>query len=403
MPNVVDYVSREFRGFSELPFGPVDSLVLSELSYMHMPIMVPRFGARRRGVRFVPLARLMRAEDYPSMFANNSERSAAYRLALLRAVCESPRFRGIRVGEYQEILDVDRQQQFAAVTFDLSRCGGLCEAGEDGMRSGSLYVAFRGTDDTLVGWKEDLNMAFRCPVPSQRAAVDYLRSVMVRSARGMPRVTGRRTGDGGGPVPAPRVMVGGHSKGGNMAVYAAMRMADSGQDDRIAHVFSHDGPGFPPDVVNGDSYAAIVSRISKTVPEFSVVGMLLDDTPDYVVVRSDAVNVLQHIGRTWQVAADGGFVAGDGLNPTAVAVGRVIDGWLDVVPPDRRELFIDQVYGVFAAAGYDRLPDLVSHWAEALPRIMAAVRNMDRSTRALVIDAFGALPASAVRLIGRDA
>lgn len=399
MSNVVDYVSREFRAFSDLPFGPVDSLVLSELSYMHMPVAVPRFGARRQGVRMVALDRLMHAEDYPSMFANNSERSAAYRLALFRAVCESPRFRGIRVGECREVLDADRQQQFAAMTFDLSRCGGMSKTGKDGTGSGWLYVAFRGTDDTLVGWKEDLNMAFRSPVPSQQAAVDYLRSVMVRSAREPSQAVGGACGQ----FPAPNVMVGGHSKGGNMAVYAAMRMAESGKDDCIVRVFSHDGPGFPPEVVNGDAYAAIAPRISKTVPEFSVVGMLLDGTPDYAVVRSDAVNVLQHIGRTWQVAEDGGFETGDGLDPTAVALGRVIDGWLDAVPPERRELFIDQMYGVFAAAGYDRLPDLVAHWAEALPRIMAAVKGMDRSTRSLMLDAFGALPASAVRLIGRDA
>ena len=125
-----------------------------------------------------------------------------YRLALLRAVCESPRFRALRVGEYAERLSEREQQQFAAMTFDVG-CGPV----------DSLYVAFRGTDGTLVGWKEDFNMAVRCPVPSQESAYRYVNSILDRSEGFL------SSGD------SPAVMLGGHSKGGNMAVYAAMRIA----------------------------------------------------------------------------------------------------------------------------------------------------------------------------------
>ena len=156
MGNVVDYVRREFRGFGELAFSNVDSLVLSELSYMRLLGLVPAFG-EAKSVATVPIRELLRAESYDGMFVSNSSEMNDYRLSLLRAVCESPRFRGLRVGEYAERLDESEQQQFAAMTFDLGADFGL-------------YVAFRGTDGTLVGWKEDFNMAVRCPVPSQESS-----------------------------------------------------------------------------------------------------------------------------------------------------------------------------------------------------------------------------------------
>lgn len=201
MGNVVDYVRREFHGFAELPFGDVDSLVLAELSYMRLSGLVPAFG-EARSVATVPIRELLRAENYDDMFVSNSSDINEYRLALLRAVCESPRFRALRVGEYAERLSEREQQQFAAMTFDVG-CGPV----------DSLYVAFRGTDGTLVGWKEDFNMAVRCPVPSQESAYRYVNSILDRSEGFL------SSGD------SPAVMLGGHSKGGNMAVYAAMRIA----------------------------------------------------------------------------------------------------------------------------------------------------------------------------------
>lgn len=216
MGNVVDYVRSEFRTFGELEFSNVDSLVLSELSYMCLSGLVPAFEAAK-SVATVPIARLLRAEDYPAMFASNSGDMNDYRLALLRAVCESPRFRGLRVGEYAERLDTCREQQFAAMTFDLGDCSHAVaspdsddSADSSAGAAGLLYVAFRGTDGTLVGWKEDFNMAVRCPVPSQESAYRYVDSIMERSA-GFLSVSS-----------APDIMIGGHSKGGNMAAYAAI-------------------------------------------------------------------------------------------------------------------------------------------------------------------------------------
>lgn len=336
MGNVVDYVRREFHGFAELPFGDVDSLVLAELSYMRLSGLVPAFG-EARSVATVPIRELLRAENYDDMFVSNSSDMNEYRLALLRAVCESPRFRALRVGEYAERLSEREQQQFAAMTFDVG-CGPV----------DSLYVAFRGTDGTLVGWKEDFNMAVRCPVPSQESAYRYVNSILDRSEGFL------SSGD------SPAVMLGGHSKGGNMAVYAAMRIAHDdievagerarrlgllpslggpvrGRNRRISRIFSHDGPGLPKSTVRGQAYRAIESRIRKTVPESSVVGMLLQSNAPVRIVKADAIGIMQHMGNSWQVAENGDFEQVDELTAGAQLIKRTLDGWLDTVSQEQRE------------------------------------------------------------------
>ncbi|KFI49444.1 Mbeg1-like protein [Bifidobacterium biavatii] len=405
MGNILDYARTEFRDFARLPFSAVDSLVLSELAYVHMPEAVPRFNTTKT-VATVPLAHALRAEDYPAMFTTGSEPVNEYRLGLLRAVCESPRYRGIRVGEYAERLDEDDQQQFSAMTFDLGDCRGLDYPG------GLLYVAFRGTDGTLVGWKEDFNMAVRCPVPSQRSAADYLASVAARSAG----VLG---------APAASLMIGGHSKGGACAIWAAMSLAarecsamiDVARNDRelpavpqnagnlpiveprIIRVYSHDGPGFDSSVTGSPAYRSIAGRIDKTVPEASVIGRLLDDGPvECSIVKADAIGILQHMGGSWQVA-DGRFVTADGLSAGAQFVDRTIATWLAGVDQRQREVTIDQVYDIVAAAGYANFADLAAHWTDALPKILLAAKDTDRSTRALVAAVVKGLPSSALRVM----
>ena len=413
MGNIVDYVRTDFRSFAEHPFTAVDSLVLSELSYIRFPLVVPVFGVAK-SVDTVPVGALLCAEDFPSMFSSASQQVNSARLDLLVAVAESPRFRGMRVGEYAQRDDQAREQQFAAVTFDMGDCTGIRSTYGSG---GLLYVAFRGTDGTLLGWKEDFNMAFRCPVPSQDAAADYVTSILDRSA-GVP----------GGE--APGIMIGGHSKGGNMAVYAAVHAADrdlrlmqrradesgdtqlpavtatandSSRDEhtasryaaRIRRVFSHDGPGFPRRLQTA-AFDAMASRVSKTVPESSVVGMLMDDHLPYHVVKADAVGIMQHLGVSWQIQ-DGEFVTAPGLSATARFVGSTVNAWMLGIDPADRKRVLDQLYVIFSAPGYRSFGELADNWTTAVPSIVAATRQTDRDTRRLVAGVLAALPATAWR------
>ena len=239
-------------------------------------------------------------------------------------------------GQYAERLDEGEQQQFAAMTFDLGADFGL-------------YVAFRGTDGTLVGWKEDFNMAVRCPVPSQESAYRYADSILDRTER-FPL----------GVKKSPDIMIGGHSKGGNMAVYAAMQITQSdieatneraqrlgllpalggsvpGRNCRISRIFSHDGPGMSQVMVHSRAYQAIAARIDKTVPESSIIGMLLQSQIKPTFVKADAISILQHMGSSWQVTQSGEFEQASELTGGAQLIGKTIDGWFDRVSQEQRE------------------------------------------------------------------
>ncbi|MBW3094098.1 DUF2974 domain-containing protein [Bifidobacterium sp. 64T4] len=374
MGNMVDYVRGEFRTFADKPFGAVDSLVLSELAYIRMPATVPAFG-RARGVSTVPMWKLLQAEHYDAMFCTGSEYDAG-RHDLLVAVAESPRFRGMRVGEYAERSDELTETQFAAVTFDLTDCTGIHGDGEAGP---VFYVALRGTDNSLVGWKEDFNMSVRCPVPSQTQAVEYYRSVEERASS---------------PFAAapPRIHVGGHSKGGNLAVYTAMRA----KSERIGRVFSHDGPGFMCEVTESDDFRAIEPIVEKTVPEASVIGMLMSTVRNYTIVETNVSGIMQHMGLNWRVE-DGDFVVKPELSPKARLLDRTLDAWMEQFTDSERAKAVDQCYDIIASAGYQSFAELAEHIGDALPVIAAAVRQTDEATRSLIVNILKAFPVTAAR------
>ena len=253
MGNIITYVQEMGHlAFDELGFNDVDSLILSELAYLDfscvgdaaVPYAVSIGELVSRG--FVP--------DCPSNGVSPDKCRQLY-----EAMAGSRRFRDVRVDNYVNDIDVAEEKQFAAVTFRLS--------------PRLHYVAFRGTDSTIVGWKEDFNMSYRADVPAQRGAAAYF-EMLCNTQRS-------------------NYILGGHSKGGNLAVYAAMMVPEKHRR-QVALVFDHDGPGFREEVLARLGYAAIRNRIYKTVPESAVVGLLLTPHHKYSVVESRAVSLLQH-------------------------------------------------------------------------------------------------------------
>ena len=164
--NMLDYVRTELDTFDGRGFCTVDSLVLSWLAYTRLPADDPAL-APALGWEGVRLADLYRAEYFATYYAGMWGEEPG--LDLLAAVAASPRFRDVRVMGYVDAIDPQAEKQFAAMTFRLT---------ED-----LSYVAFRGTDASLVGWKEDFNLAYRCPVPSQTEAARYLGAVAARVDR----------------------------------------------------------------------------------------------------------------------------------------------------------------------------------------------------------------------------
>ena len=310
MANIVDYVRSCRDTFAERPLCRVDSLVLSCLSYLWIPEEVPD-AATVDGVALIDLddAKMRLSLTAPVGNGTNHEQ-------LLAAVATNPRFFNVRACLASERSDKDLERQFAAVTFLLP--------------TGERYVAFRGTDNTLLGWKEDFNMAFRNTVPAQEAARDYLNMVATQ-------------------VDGP-LFVGGHSKGGNLAVYATMTCEASARA-RIARCYSHDGPDFTEEVVNGPDWANAWELVEKTVPGESLIGLLLGSHgQDPLIVRSSREGVLQHDPFSWVVDGND-FVREKALSYDAYRTGKRVNGWLREKSVADRERFVDILYRVVRSSG----------------------------------------------------
>lgn len=327
--NIVGYVRREERCFDELPFSDVDSLVLSQLTYADMRGIVPFDFA------CVPLAELIKVRCYENTVGRRAD--VKDNRDLIFALCSSRRFRRIMVSHYVWELDEGEEKQFSAVTFHLP--------------DGSLYLAYRGTDDTIVGWKEDLNLTFKL-IPSQIRALEYL--VETASATTAP------------------LMLGGHSKGGNVAVFAALSAPESVQE-RITAVYSHDGPGFREGVVGSDGYRRIAPKLHKTVPEYSVVGMALETGGAYTVVKAKGLGMVQHNPLFWQVGRDGSFIVKERVANGSKYVDRALKDWLNGISDEDRERFVDMLFSTLCESSATTLLGLRQRLPETIKSVGRAV------------------------------
>ncbi|MBS6941078.1 MAG: DUF2974 domain-containing protein [Slackia piriformis] len=308
LPTMTDYLRRHPEGFDETPFSPVDSLVLSALSYLDFDRY--RYGDVYAGPH-VPLVDIVRFTDLDSMLSGGWIRASRDLPVFLDALLRCHRFADLAIGYFVNENAAALEKQFCACTFSF-------DAGR------SSYIAFRGTDGTFAGWKEDFNLSYRKIIPSQRSAERYLSGVL----SALPS--------------ACRVFVGGHSKGGNLAEFAAATV-DESNFARIERIFNHDGPSY----LNAPSpriyEASFKEKLHKTVPESSIFGMILEHRDDYSVVQSDAAGIFQHNPFTWLVD-DVDFLYQDGLNAGAALFDETLDRWLKSCTPEQRETFIDTFY-----------------------------------------------------------
>lgn len=347
--NFLTYAQTALDSFDDRPFCAVDSLVFAWLSYLRLPSDMPRLTDWQG----LDVRELLRAECYQDMIDDLWDPQGSR--ALLEAVAASPRYRGVRVCGYRAVSDVAMTEQFAAVTFRFP--------------AGFSYVSFRGTDSTIVGWKEDFNMAFRCPVPAQESAAHYVDEVAAAID---------------GPL-----LCGGHSKGGNLAVYSAAMCSD-GARNRIERAFSHDGPGFVEEFLSGDAFAGLSGRIDKTLPQSSIFGMMFETQEDYAIVESTELSLLQHNPFSWVV--DGcDFVYRERLSAGARYVDGSIREMLLAVTPSERERFVDALFSVFEATGAVRFADIAGNLRESLPVMLQAAQGFDQDTRRFVSQTIAAI------------
>ena len=357
MPNLRDHV-MEIGGLTlqQRPFDVLDSLVFAQLVYMPMEGLLDGGGEANVAQAGAFLTARVPCEQL-NYFARKSYR-------LFEECARLPRYGDIVMRDYVNVVDEREEVQFAACTFVLP----------GGMR----YVAYRGTDMSLAGWKEDLNMSFMT-VPAQRRALAYLR----RAARGN----------------ADALLTGGHSKGGNLAVYAAAH-ADARLRSRIRCVDAFDAPGVDEDTFRSQGYAAVAPLIRSYVPNGALVGLLLCAHPVYTVVRASAPGLLQHDALSWQVR-DGAFVTVPEVDAPSLLAADAIRCWLHGCDAQQKRFLADIIYRVAQASGKKEIHEIYRARGECVPRMWEAVQALDmddrRSAKRMLRELFTTGAAQAVR------
>lgn len=317
MADLFDYLHwRGDLSFTQVPPCPVDALIFSALSYLTFRGSV----AERPDI---PISLREASDEFFLECDQESRCRVKTDLSLLMAASETVRFGNILLLQYRDILIPEEDTQFAALTFLLD--------------NDSAFIAFRGTDYSLTGWKEDFNMSFQESVPAQRLAAEYVQEISARY-----------------PMP---LYLGGHSKGGNLAVFAAVKSGGEVRS-RIRAVYNHDGPGFTDYVMLDPAYRELVPRIQTIIPQSSVIGMLLEHDEPYTVIKSKQIGLLQHDFYSWVL--DGPqFVPMEEVTDSSKFLDLTIKSWFSGMTPQERNEIVDTVFDLLSMGEVNSVFDLI--------------------------------------------
>lgn len=363
--NIVDYVLNERETFDERPLCRVDSLVFSCVAYFHLPLEPSEACGLKPATQActwegMALKDLYRSEWKDTMIAGIFDGQGMWNL--LSVLAASPRFRDIRAFHYVTRFSEQEEEQFSALSFAISPRDTL--------------VTYRGTDNSLVGWKEDFNMAFSAKVPSQARAVRYLEDVAAHT-RG-------------------NLWCAGHSKGGNLAVYAGLA-CDKSVTSRVKTCFSLDGPGFSEEALKADFWEHAQDKVDKTIPQSSIVGMLFErQEMDYTVVKSTNSGLMQHAPLSWEVEGRD-FYQCEHIGRSAGYLDESLSKWIAGLSLERREAFVDTLFSIFAASGEQTFGAISSNWMSALPKMMDALGKLAPEDKDMFV---GTLQELAAVLVG---
>ena len=347
MANMVDYLA--WRGdipFEAAPWNEIDALLIATLSYLNF-----HGGRDPKGWTLEEMARI-------NLLQEGTTNSFIGRKKAFEGMASGARFRDCRLHHAIALTDAEIGMQFSAMCLDLP--------------DGTTCVAFRGTDNTLIGWREDFDMAYTTRVPAQEAAILYLSRAAALSKRPLRLV--------------------GHSKGGNLAVYAATYTKKSVQN-RIESIWSFDGPGMNRETSQTEEYLRIKEKIRSFVPQTSIIGMLMDYYEPYTVVRSVASGISQHDPMSWQVYGPR-FETLPSIDQTAVVTRDTLHEWLQNSTPEQRASFVDALFSLAESTKATRMSELTSEKLKTLLTMVGNRKDVDPETRRV----FTRLMAQAVTL-----
>lgn len=348
MKNMLDYI-KEFGhvSFEERAFSEIDALVLTELEYLPLEKVVPSDENGENFVTVKEIAEYMQ-EHKQELFDENPMMITQERHEVSQVIADAPRFQSLKFFGVVSEWDKDTTKQFAAVTVEV----------EPSVR----LVVFRGTDETLIGWKEDFLMTYSPLVAAQTDAKEYL---------------AKQASLWGGDL-----MISGHSKGGNLAIYAAATQEEDVQL-RIVDIFCFDSPGLYRSVLETKGYQNIVPLAMRYIPQDSLVGLMLESEVPYVIVKSNATGAMQHSAMTWEIE-DGQFIKMEKLTKNSQLNDQTFKKWTESVSDEELELFWNVFFELLFSVGIDTVNDLYGQFMHYVQEFLKAAGDMDEEKRELL-------------------
>lgn len=334
---VLDYIEQNKNiTFKEKSFNEIDNIILSLISYLNFSYIEGTNTIENMGKIY------LERHNFKEISITGWAQKDAY--IILEKLIDSERYKNIKIENY--IYVATEEEQFSAVTFVIDKH--------------LKYVAFEGTDHLIVGWKEDFELVYKYPVPAQIHAIKYLKNAT--------RIFG------------PKIIVGGHSKGGNLAQISSMEL-NILKKHKIKKIYSNDGPGLRKKQFKSIKYKLIKRKLEHIVPENSLVGIMLRNDK-YKVVKSNKITMQSHIPSTWLIENDK-FIETQ-LSKTSKKIERKLIEWLDNHNDIERQTMIENIFNILEINGITDTMKLKN--IKNIIKIIKEIKNIDKTTRDLTID-----------------
>ena len=350
MGNILDYL--DWRGdltFYQSPFNEVDNLLLSQLPYIDFDGIVSSKGIRS-GISIKEASKLFfESHDEAEILKSVSMTKNA--IFVLKKMAKCTRFAEAKLFGYCEQISKQEQSQFSVLSILLG--------------DGSVYMAFSGTDETIVGWHEDFNMAFLEGTPAHQKAVQYINTIDL---------------DG-----IMTLRVGGHSKGGNLSIYAAMH-CNWELKRRIVRVYNNDGPGFSKQIISSQLYTDLQPLIQTIIPESSVVGMLFEHMDDYRVVKSSNRGLKQHDVLSWMVLGTD-LIEAEQVSKKSLLLDEAMKNWLSGLDNSERQKIVQTIFHVLDVAEIQTVDDLYNAKWDTIVKVMKAENDLPAENKRMMANA----------------
>ncbi len=347
MDNLFSYLN--WRGdllFSKDGWNEVDSLLFAQMSYVRFEDLTGIDWESGLTISCVckEIRKLYKIKEKSIHFSSSNSLEERSVNVILR-MGQSRRFQDLMLTHFVSNFNEVAQEQYASITIHIDKS--------------LMVIAYRGTDDSLVGWKEDFNMLFMENVPAQISAKNYAEMIIGTYKK--------------------KCVLTGHSKGGNLAVYSAVRVS-SNKQKKIMGVYNHDGPGFLDAMVEDRQYQKMLPKIVTIIPESSIVGRLLEHQEDSMIVRSSQSGRMQHDATSWEVQGKE-FVRISDTSKKSKLWDAAISSWLRAMPREQLQITVDTLFSILTDAELETKTDLNKDFLKKLPVMLKAMKELDVETR----------------------